>query len=361
MIKPSHVYMDLNIVNNSADGNEVPLVFEETRLQPFLDGDSSDYYCTIVRFNIQTGDTLPVLIPAIDTNQSNRDQTLYQIKIEKYNPDGSYVFQTTNVQYIRSDLTTEVPSFVVGAPQDMTSGYYNIYHYQDFVDMVNATLKTMWVDNDPNPLPYMEFDPHTYKFIFNAPLQADIALTAGTRYKIYFNSRLYELFLGLPAIYKTGGWYQLNIKNRTTNLLTVTQTSAQYLQLFQEVCSVGMWNPVESIVFATTSLPIHPTATSAPKVYNDITKNTGVDYGSPNIAHILSDFSVPLSADNQYRPEISYNPTAEYRLIDMYSKHNLSRVDLQTYWKDKYGNLHLFYLQPGCSASVKILFRDKSW
>ena len=32
---------------------------------------------------------------------------------------------------------------------------------------------------------------------------------------------------------------------------------------------------------------------------------------------------------------------------------------LNVYWKDRYGNLKPLRLQPGCSASAKILFRHK--
>jgi hypothetical protein len=34
-----------------------------------LDGDASEYFCTIARFTLQTGNSLPVFIPVIDTSQ----------------------------------------------------------------------------------------------------------------------------------------------------------------------------------------------------------------------------------------------------------------------------------------------------
>ena len=81
--------------------------------------------------------------------------------------------------------------------------------------------------------------------------------------------------------------------------------------------------------------------------------------GEPNIASILSDFEVSLSAENQYRPDISYVPPGEFRLIDMYSSFNLNKIDLAVYWKDVFGNMNPIYLQPGCSAHVKLMFRKK--
>ena len=45
----------------------------------------------------------------------------------------------------------------------------------------------------------------------------------------------------------------------------------------------------------------------------------------------------------------------------MYSYRNMSRVDLQVYWRDKQGFLLPMPLYLGCSASVKLLFRHKGF
>ena len=44
MSKPFHVYLDLDVFNNSTDFTTKPpqLSFEETRTQPFLDGTAED-------------------------------------------------------------------------------------------------------------------------------------------------------------------------------------------------------------------------------------------------------------------------------------------------------------------------------
>jgi hypothetical protein len=83
--------------------------------------------------------------------------------------------------------------------------------------------------------------------------------------------------------------------------------------------------------------------------------------GAPNISNILSDFEIPINSTNQYRPEINYTPPGEYRLIDLFNNENLSKIDLNIWWKDKYGNLVPFLLQPGCSADVKLMFRHRAF
>ena len=67
---PYHVYLDLDVVNNDFSSiTPPPLKFEENRNAPFLDGSSADYFCSIVRFSIQTGNSLPVFIPKLILQQ----------------------------------------------------------------------------------------------------------------------------------------------------------------------------------------------------------------------------------------------------------------------------------------------------
>ena len=60
-----------------------------------------------------------------------------------------------------------------------------------------------------------------------------------------------------------------------------------------------------------------------------------VGSGVPNISSILSDFEIPITATNQYRPEINYSPPGEYRLIDLYNNSDLYKIDLNVFWNDK--------------------------
>ncbi|MFM7981421.1 MAG: hypothetical protein ACKPKO_19105 [Candidatus Fonsibacter sp.] len=71
----------------------------------------------------------------------------------------------------------------------------------------------------------------------------------------------------------------------------------------------------------------------------------------------ISDFSIAINGNNQYRPMVVYNPAAEYRLIDMHSNMSLNRVAIVVYWKDSLGHIHPCELDPGCSAHVKLMFR----
>ena len=82
MNDPYHVYLDLDVINNDYENKGYPnLRFEETRNNPFLEGDSSEYFCSIVRFTIQTGKTLPVFIPRILVGQADVNLTIYVVSL----------------------------------------------------------------------------------------------------------------------------------------------------------------------------------------------------------------------------------------------------------------------------------------
>ena len=74
---PTHIYLNLDVVNNSTTTSQ-PLVFNETRNMPFLTN-SENYCCSVVRFNLQTSNSLPVFIPDILTGQSDVNKTVYAI------------------------------------------------------------------------------------------------------------------------------------------------------------------------------------------------------------------------------------------------------------------------------------------
>ena len=75
---PIHTYLDLDVVNYNLNSSAAAphLRFEETRNSPFLEGDTSEYFCSIVRFSIQIGNLLPIFIPRIETGQDDINKTV---------------------------------------------------------------------------------------------------------------------------------------------------------------------------------------------------------------------------------------------------------------------------------------------
>ena len=156
MATPFHIYLDLEVRNDDTvitGRAPPPLSFEETRTQPFLDGDASEYFCTIARFTLQTGNSLPVFIPVIDTSQIPpppgvtipyvpQNRTIYKISFweqpDPSNPSAPRALHQRNIVYVPADTTAPLPSPPYGR-QDLSSEYYYVRSYQDFIIMINAT------------------------------------------------------------------------------------------------------------------------------------------------------------------------------------------------------------------------------
>jgi hypothetical protein len=193
--------------------------------------------------------------------------------------------------YVPSDLTVQPPSFP-DKVNDPSSTYYHVHSYQDFIDMINTCLLELFSSGlhhntgHFNP-PFMEWDNNAYTATIHVdPRYNDLtpnnqflgsrgfSPSGNIRYEIYFNTRLYQLFNTLPATYMnaTGDLnYRLDIfakPNNTTKLPTNNSNGEpMYLiQMSQEISTISNMSPLDSIVFTSTSLPIHPSLSSAPKV-----------------------------------------------------------------------------------------------
>ena len=84
MHDPDHVYLDIDVINNdyTHDGSPPYLRFEKIRNAPFLEGDRSEYFCSIVRFTVQTANSLPLCIHVLERGQNTRNKTIYSVSLE---------------------------------------------------------------------------------------------------------------------------------------------------------------------------------------------------------------------------------------------------------------------------------------
>ena len=107
-----------------------------------------------------------------------------------------------------------------------------------------------------------------------------------------------------------------------------------------------MWNPIEAIVFTSTTIPVFPEQLGSPLIFNN--GNSDSSGENNNIISSITDFQ---SSNGQYRSFIAYSPASEYRLIDLFGNKSLSAIDVSCYFRTKYGDLVPFYL-----VSVEFLF-----
>lgn len=320
---------------------------------------------------------------------------------------------TQQIIYQPQDQTQVAPNWNPGATRslslgEITSEYYYVYGYVTWVDLVNQALKNaFWtlqglmtngytaalspaglLPNQALPMsgstvntyqpPSMSFDTTQLKAVITADNNAFGQSAAnGNIIFLSFNGALSTLFDSFPYIYPNVGpespFYSQLVFNTSVGagiFLVVAYTSAgvpvvngtySAIQIFQDHQTASLMNPVQAIVFSSTLLPVVMENIATPAILGG-TNTTLIQSGtSANIFPIITDFVVPFSAGNTYTPDITYVPTGEYRLVDLYGESPCKQLDITVYWRDQYGLLHPFLVGSGCSGSIKLLFRAKSF
>jgi hypothetical protein len=289
------------------------------------------------------------------------------------------------------DKSVPTPTGIVTSSWQ-TNKYYYCYSYQHFIDLINNLFNSYsastWITGTP---PYMYLDTTTHLFtiggnneLYRTDLQGEYAATTGLGYKIYFNVALYNLFSSLKAIYKgttgpaVGADYQL-IMDTGTNT-SYTSPTQPYITNYsinprnnsggvnttdvintQEYSTLPLWTPIKNIVFRTTLLNVAPDIVGTPIVYEQGDLNINSGQNNCDILNIMIDHTVPLTIGTEYRPFIYFEPVGEFRLVELYGNQPINSMDIAVFWKDSFGNLIPFVLDIGASATIKLLFRKKTF
>jgi hypothetical protein len=252
-----------------------------------------------------------------------------------------------------------------------------------------------------NPFPeFSEVPPTTWVMCFNSPLHT---LFSSFRYRYIDSMNNAPGYLGpiFTSPKQTNGWYvvsnrpalsgstTLNVTSSVgafplqgSNLLGVDQLLAtdaipsypfkaglpytssssipvnSFEVLEQPYSSAPLWSCVKQLIFTTALMPVNNELVGLPGIINSNTA-LDTDVQNNNFSPVITDLEVPLVTGDEIKPSISYSPNGEYRLIDLLSNTPINSIEISVFWKDQYGVLHPFVLEPGCFSSLKILFRRK--
>jgi hypothetical protein len=379
---PEKLYYDVVVTNLETKNNPPPILyFNETRNNPFI-YDPEKYWMSIIRFTIDTP-TLPIFIPSIQPYSADLNLTIYSVTLEYTIPQTAITFtQETFVQFIPQDKFATVPvppSQTTNGLQNNNSAYYYIYNYQYWIYLVNIAFTTCFNSlaaqiaayNLANATLYTL--PTTYAPLFNfdttaniAILTADIAGYSTGQISIWLNPSLFQLFSSFPVLVSNlalnannyGKAVQIQMDSfQGANTIQYPPNNPTYtaIQVFQEYSTISLWNPVTSVVFCSNTIPIVPNQLSTPLLFVDgnIISNSG---NNSNISQVITDF---VADGGQYKPSIVYNPSAQYRLVELVGNRPLNNLDVYVYWKDRTGALQPFRLSSGSTATIKFLFTRK--
>ena len=327
------LYIDLQLTNlhQTSSSNRVLSNFYSSSSQVLLK-DTTNYKMAIIRF-VLNSDALPVFIP-IMASPTDKVKTIYSFTMEY---KGVY-YQ----QYLQYE--PQVQNVVE------SEEYYYVLTYQWFVYLINNCLKSC-VDGlndkillpDNYTYPKMNFDINTH--ICSISLNDTIyGYNETDKINIYLNYNMYLLFTSLPIVV-----VNKNANGMDIQLNNLISSDPQILS--QEYTTVGLWNPISSVVFTTNLLPIYASTTPPIQLYKDGKTNSSSQY---NFLNIITDF-VGNSLDFTTNGFLQYDASV-YRYIALKDNQQISNIDINVYWINKYdGTLKPIYISPGSFSSIKIL------
>ena len=124
---PDKVYYDITVSNIQNTDTPPPILyFNETRNSPFI-LDPESYYLSIIRFTLDTN-TLPIIQPVIQPDQSNVNLTEYSVTLEWTNPVAPFqtFTQQTFIIFVpqnKQAIVPSPPSQTVSKLQNNATGY----------------------------------------------------------------------------------------------------------------------------------------------------------------------------------------------------------------------------------------------
>ncbi len=383
---PTHTYIDLDIVNNSTNYQPQPVIFQQTNLSNIVDK-IDDYYMSVVKWSFNAN--IPVIIPKMELNTTGTpvenfdSNTSYYINIGYGEFISNATFNNADAECVifqPENLYITTPKYKPVSQVDVNSNeYYYIYSVDNFLKMVNDAIELVFnkkksqypslLEKAVSPIFVWNVETETIKLIVsNEFIQG---MNTETFY-ISFNTDLYNLFDTFPSkclnftnnpIYGNNFVFSINnMYDYNSIQFNSPKGTTNYILLYtfnQQSSSVPSWSPVSNIVFTTNSMAINPEISGGTQYLGQDLKNINA---VQNVILSITDFTIPMQSGVEYsRALLYYIPSSEYRLIDGMSNSSLNRITMQIFWKDKLNFFHFVNLKQGANASVKIMFRKKSF
>lgn len=423
---PDHLYLDLSIINNDNTGSspKTNLNFNETRTNPILDN-PSNYFLTIARFEVDTpAVTLPIFIPLLEVDGYNSaltngyNSTAYTITIAEVDAGGLTMsnVKTRNILWNNQDYTATIPNNPTNAngtysAQDITTGYYNCYTVEWWLNCINYTLLNVWNDitggGSSGSAPFMTTQANTNLISLYTPpgfavqdtfasgLQNTTPIWGGNgstptiQYAMFFNEPLFNLFSSFNSVYygnkygvpANAAYYFSDAPSQNLAIarpylfnyyiqpvvypnspiyITDTLPPITFNIQITDYSPVPMWNPVQSIAFTTSLLPVVLSYATQAVPYNNPSTDNSVSAGNNSvITNMMSDIQVGLTSGTEYKPTVLYVPENEYRFIDLNGVCPINQASFSVSYKTKYNQQIAFRLGSQCGANLKVLFRRK--
>ena len=366
---PEFSYFDIIISDvNNTQITPQPIQYSEARNIPYL-YEPDRYSLSVVRWTCDTS-TLPIFRCQIKPNSNSAFDSIYSITLVYQGVVAQVYLQYSSQQVLAP--TPNTPYQMPNGLQDNTNNYYDVYNYQFVIYLFNQTFQTALTAltalakakgitvPTTNP-PVFVFD--TINNI--AVLYTDVAgynSSIDSSIKIFFNPATANLFNSFPFYLVNtnsafGMNYQLQVNifsNANIIPYTAGKLTFSVYQVVQEFSTISNWNPVIAIVMCSNSLPVYPNNISGKISMNDAGIKQSASGNNAITNPVITDF---VSDTGCYKPFIVYTPSAQYRRLSLLTgSSSLTNLDIQIYWRDRFGVLNPLLLGTGSTVSIKLLF-----
>lgn len=367
-----NVYMNLLVSNNFTPDGGYELKraeYLEERQIPIIER-ASDYYLSIIRFTVPTGN-VPLFVFNIEEGQTQNDIDLgvYKVCLE----DGPGNISTEIVRFLPTRNDVPFPQPPSANPPYYTqaeSPYYYVYDINKMLEMINNALAAALSGLPPvvgRESPYFIYEPESFRISLVAQndwYNEDIPGFV----KVWFNIPMMRFLQGFPmSIWSyennpDGRNFYIRIKGTPFNTINPPSTfpaaAPEWIKITQEQPSLSGWNDITGLVFTTNRIPVSSEAvpvTTNPSVFSTVNSE-----GIANFRPIVTDFELFLSDTENLRTVVQYTPNGPYRLVDLLSQAPIRAIDVQVWWQDRSAKLHPLFIQKGQHMTIKILFVRKT-
>lgn len=363
----THVYYNVRVQNGDPNGQNIQCSYRETRTVPIIDN-PSEYYLTCVRFSLPTS-TIPLLIvPVQPYPNTDATKTIYSVSLSYGGQTAQqFVSWLPNEQVFSAPIA---PKYSLSATSQFTNSSDTYYYCRSYVHMMNlvnnalaaafTTLQGLASLPAGAVAPYLTYDAATSLFSINAP-KAAYDVSNPQFISIYFNNDLYTLFGAFNSIINNNN----NLNENDRQILIRDQgnntDASGIIHFSQEFPTLSCWSGLKSIIITTGTIPIVSEGIPASQSYYS-SMNVNAN-GQPTFLNIVSDYDALFDDVWQasFVNSMQYTSTSEYRLIDMIGTQPLTSFDIQCWWMDAFGNLHELLIAPNESATLKFMFRRKTF
>jgi hypothetical protein len=396
-----NIYLNLSsVLSNSEDILEFNTTFPQAVIR-----NPRDYYLSVVRFSIPQS-ALPNSILPIVENQpigtENPNLTTLEFTVQiggafPNDPAASYYPQSVIYNTFGDAIPPNpVPGIYPNTVSYPVTQYYFSYSVRNILQMFNTALQTAILAaiaaNPTAPqatsvnagdLPYFEFDVNNRLLVFIANKVWATNINTNLAW-IYINDSLLQYLKGfLYYSYNT-----TNLQNSTNSIFflrldydsytqywlgpigaqagdilststtaggvtTTVQDNSNHFKVSQEFLGLQLWNPVKRVLI-TTDLPIR-------SEYQQVNSSDSVINNNNNITQlpILTDYVIDNSNSIVDISEFVYNPSGQYRLVDINTDQPIYNVQFKVFWSDYVLNVFPLLAPQHNNATLKIGFFKK--